>query len=258
MLKIPRFAVMGAPIAHSLSPLIHYSFAKQTGIKLRYDKLYVKQADFAREITSFFTLGGVGLNITSPLKTLAYQSSAVQTTRCQAVQSANTLWYADGKLHADNTDGQGLIMDLQKYVDIYGQTILILGAGGAALGIIPSLLSLKPHSIAILNRTQAKAVRLTDTFANTVMLAAPSKSYDIIINATPSNGDLCCDETLKKARFCYDLRYAYFGETPFTARAKRLGIRAKHGLGMLINQAALSFEIWHGLRPDVHLLMNHF
>lgn len=254
MKKVLRFAVMGAPITNSLSPLIHYCFAKQTGIRLRYDKLYVEQDDFKREMQSFFALGGAGLNITSPLKGLAYQFSDVQSKRCQLVKSANTLWFKENKIYADNTDGQGFILDLQNYISVADKTILIIGAGGAARGIIPDLLALKPQSIAILNRTQESAFRLINNFTDKVILADTALSYDIIINATASNGDICRDKQIERSQFCYDLRYAYIGGTPFSERAVKLGVQAKNGLGMLINQAALSFEIWHGVRPSTNIL----
>lgn len=248
-MTIKRFAVMGMPIMHSLSPLIHYTFAKQTGIKLRYDKLLVSAEDFQREVQSFFALGGVGLNITSPLKELAYKLSDVQTPRCLEVGSANTLWQSNGKLHADNTDGPGLITDLKNYSDITGKSILILGAGGAARGIIPALAAESPRNIAVLNRSIARAEQLIAAFPGKVQRADLCSNYQIIINATTTNGEMLTDKIMQAAEFCYDLRYAYYANTAFTKRAQQLGIASQNGLGMLISQAALSFKIWHEVMP---------
>lgn len=252
-MKVKRFAVMGMPINHSLSPLIHYTFAKQTGIRLRYDKLAVSPENFIREVQSFFALGGSGLNITSPLKELAYQLSDVQTARCLKVASANTLWLENGKLHADNTDGAGLVADLKNFLDLTGKSILILGAGGAARGIISALSAERPQSIAVLNRSTTRAEQLVAEFQGKVQIADLQGSYQVIINATTTKGEMLTDKVVQTAEFCYDLRYAYHAKTPFTRRAKQLGVTAQNGLGMLINQAAFSFEIWHGILPTIVL-----
>lgn len=250
-MRIKRFAVMGMPISHSLSPLIHYMFAKQTGIKLRYDKFAVSPESFAQEVQSFFALGGIGLNITSPLKELAYDLSDMQTPRCQEVASANTLWHENGKLYADNTDGAGLVADLKNYLDLTGKSILILGAGGASRGIIPPLAAERPQSIAVLNRSMVRAEQLVADFPGKVQIADRHSGYQIIINATTTNGEMLTDKVLHAAEFCYDLRYAYYANTPFTQRAQQHGVAAQNGLGMLINQAALAFEIWHGVMPKI-------
>lgn len=246
-----RFAVFGAPIQHSLSPLIHYLFAKQTGIKLRYDKYQVEPENFSKEVNYFFSTGGCGINITSPLKELAFQISDKQTPRCFKAKSANTLSYNSGQIFADNTDGAGLLMDLKRYINIQNQNILIIGAGGAARGIIEAINSEKPQSISLLNRSEKNLTKFINDFSsiNPIFSADFKIKYDLIINTTPSAAEILPDEILKKAQFCYDLIYRYNSKTPFELRALQLGIPTKNGLGMLINQAALAFGIWHN-RPD--------
>ncbi len=256
-----RFAVFGDPIEHSLSPLIHYIFAKQTGIKLRYDKQCVRVEDFASEVKYFFNSGGIGLNITSPLKELAYKLSDVQTQRCKQAGSANTLWCSAGKIYADNTDGTGLILDLRHYVNLSNKKILIIGAGGAARGIIDAIHAEKPQSISILNRSQNRLFNLINDFAKrvTIIAADYNINYDVIINATPSSAEIISDTMLKQARFCYDLTYKYKYLTIFEQRALKLGVPSKNGLGMLINQASLSFAIWNNICPIIsHSLFQIF
>ncbi len=242
-----RFAVFGSPINHSLSPLIHYLFAKQTGVKLRYDKQLVEPENFEAEVAYFFKTGGCGLNITSPLKELAYKISDVQTKRCQDAKSANTLWYKDGKVFADNTDGEGLRLDLKNYVNLTSKKILIIGAGGATRGIIDALHMENPRSISILNRSKTRLNNLIKDFDTrvTILNADFKTTYEIIINTTPSAAEIVPDDIIKKALFCYDLTYKYNDKTPFEQRALKLGVSAKNGLGMLINQAALAFNIWN-------------
>lgn len=248
-----RFAVFGSPIDHSLSPLIHYLFAKQTGIKLRYDKQLVEPKDFSTEVKYFFRSGGYGLNITSPLKELAYKISDIQTERAQKSGSANTLWYKSNQIFADNTDGPGLILDLKNYIDINSKKILIIGAGGAARGIIDAINLENPKSISILNRSKLRLSDMINDFSKRVPLiyANLKDEYDIIINTTPSAAEIIPDEVIKKSLFCYDLNYKYKNFTQFELRALKLGVTAKNGLGMLINQAAMAFTIWHDIRPNI-------
>lgn len=243
---IKRFAIFGSPINHSLSPLIHYLFAKQTGVKLRYDKYLVEPQNFAREVTFFFETNGCGLNITSPLKELAFVISDIQTKRCKDAKSANTLWYENGQIHADNTDGEGFIMDLKANINLSSKKILIIGAGGAARGILNAIHAECPDSISILNKSKARLNNLMQDFPF-LFLADFNINYDIIINTTPSAAEILPDAVLKKAQFCYDLIYKYNGVTQFELRALNLGVQAKNGLGMLINQAKLAFARWHKL-----------
>jgi len=252
---IKRFAVFGSPINHSLSPLIHYLLAKQTGIKLRYDKQLVEPQNFEREVRFFFENHGCGLNITSPLKELAYAISDIQTKGCKAAKSANTLWYEKGQIHADNTDGEGLLMDLKTHVSFTAKSVLIIGAGGAARGIIDVIQRENPYSISILNKSQKRLNILIEDFPF-VINADFEKKYDIIINTTPSAAEILPDSVLKKAQFCYDLIYKYNDVTQFESRSLRLAVPAKNGLGMLINQASLSFARWHSISPNFLTCLN--
>ena len=251
-----QFAVMGNPIAHSVSPVIHHYFAKQTGIALTYEKILVPEGDFANRVSEFFSNGGRGLNITLPFKQQAYELALVKTPRCEQARAANTLWMADNKLHADNTDGIGLVRDLARHLDLTNQHVLVLGAGGAARGIIAPLLDASIASLAVLNRTVVKAEALQVDFPEIVCVASLSteESYDLIINATSAGMNqtqwtwrLGCSLS---DSFCYDLSYSLHNATPFVRWASARGACSVDGLGMLVEQAAESFLIWHGLLPQ--------
>lgn len=247
---------MGNPIAHSLSPVIHQYFAKQMGIALTYDKILVPEGDFANRVSDFFNHGGRGLNITLPFKQQAYALAAVRTPRCGQAGAANTLWMVDTKLHADNTDGVGLIRDLARYLNLSNQRVLVLGAGGAARGIIAPLLDASIASLTVLNRTIEKAHVLQADFPEISCAVSLSKedSFDLIINATSVGvnhtawtWELGCSMS---AVFCYDLSYSLHNETPFVQWARVQGCSAVDGLGMLVEQAAEAFLIWHGVLPE--------
>ena len=252
----PQFAVMGNPIAHTVSPLIHHYFARQMGIALTYEKILVAERDFANRVSDFFNHGGRGLNITLPFKQRAYELALVRTPRCEQAGAANTLWMADNKLHADNTDGIGLVRDLARHLDLTNQRVLVLGAGGASRGIIAPLLEASIASLTVLNRTRAKAEALQVNFPAIACVRDLSKeeSYDLIINATsaginqtPWTWALGCSLS---DSFCYDLSYSLHYRTPFVHWASTQGCRAVDGLGMLVEQAAEAFLIWHGMLPQ--------
>jgi len=251
-----RFAVLGNPIAHSLSPLIHQEFAKQTGVQLVYEKIQVTGEQFEEQVASFFNQGGRGLNITLPFKQKAFAMAACRTSRCQQAKAANTLWMHAGQLHADNTDGVGFIRDLAKYQDLLGKHVLLLGAGGAARGIIGPLLAAGITDLAVVNRTKEKAQALQADFPTIqcYRLEALKDSYEVIINATSAS---LTEKTLnlpafilQSTSFCYDLAYSLKSATPFVAWAQAQGARATDGLGMLVEQAAEAFFIWHGIKPN--------
>lgn len=251
------FAVMGNPVAHSLSPLIHQLFAKQTGIVLHYDKILVPHALFEQQVHQFFThQQGKGLNITLPFKERAYAMAAVRSARCLEVGSANTLWMKNRLLHADNTDGIGLIRDLKHHITLHRKKILVLGAGGAARGIISALQKEELSSLSISNRTHNKALSLKTLFPaiDILPLAELKSNYDIIINATAASLNNQCPQLpqtiLDNHPFCYDLAYTQNGRTPFVNWANTHGSTAIDGIGMLIEQAAESFYIWHGVKPS--------
>lgn len=251
-----RYAVMGNPIAHSLSPFIHQRFAEQTGIALNYEKILVPESDFEQQVGEFFAGGGKGLNITLPFKQKAFELAEGLTARCKAAKAANTLWFAEGMLQADNTDGIGLIRDLSNYGELAGKQLLVLGAGGAARGILGPLFAAEPAGLTLVNRNEERARALQTDFPQLKVypLAELKTAYDLIINATSAS--LTADSLelpqslLKSTTFCYDLAYAKAEPTPFVQWAKEQGLQAADGLGMLVEQAAEAFYIWHGVRPD--------
>lgn len=266
-----RFAVIGNPIAHSLSPRIHHAFAEQCGIDLQYDKICVETAGeifetFARD---FFKQGGAGLNITLPFKERAFQLADQLTERARLAGAVNTLIpISPAQILGDNTDGVGLVQDLienQKQV-IAGKKILILGSGGATKGIVPALLAQNPEKIIIACRGRALCLPsgCNTTPSNEVSpqrRLGPSLSYkdlsepfDFIINATPlSLSNQLPPITpiiLHVNSFCYDLVYDKTRETVFTRWAQEHCIASCDGLGMLLGQAAEAFYQWHGVRPQ--------
>jgi shikimate dehydrogenase len=258
MLK--RFAVIGKPIEHSLSPLIHQHFAKQTHLQLLYEKILGDDL-FTRQVLDFFNAKGCGLNITLPFKQKAFALATHKTKRCIAAGAANTLWMEHNQLHADNTDGVGLIRDLSRFMVLREKKILILGAGGAARGVIPPLLETTTNQITIANRSIEKAISLRLAFPDIqiISLANLTGTFDVIINATSASLDeqsiILPRELWASQPFCYDLAYLQKGPTSFVAEAKEKGCQAYDGLGMLIEQAAESFFIWHGIRPDTDSLV---
>lgn len=249
------FAVMGNPIEHSLSPQIHAKFAEEAGIVLRYDKLCVPLDAFEKEVRAFFKAGGKGLNITLPFKQRAFEMSDEATPRARAAGVANTLWMQGEKLYADNTDGIGFIRDFSRYASIKNASILLLGAGGAAHGILPALLEKKPRALILVNRTLEKANALQQRYPSIQVadsFGAVEDVFDCIINATASS--LLASEMpfmsswLESKPFCYDLAYSKVKKTPFVEWASDLGAKAVDGYGMLVEQAAESFFVWHAVR----------
>lgn len=258
-----KLAVIGNPISHSLSPSIHSIFAKILGIDIQYEAVEVKTQDFEDKLDSLFSEGYSGLNVTLPLKEKAFSLAKTRTETCYATKSANTLWKENGVLCADSTDGAGLMEDLiSKDLNVKGSNIVVLGAGGSSKAILPSLLGAGPKEVIILNRTISKAKQLAEIYNNeTVKVSAGALIEDLpfesdgLINTT-SAGLLGQELIYPKNLFnlnswSYDLSY---GETitRFNKLAKKNNISRVHdGLGMLFRQAALSFEIWTGLKPDV-------
>jgi len=253
---LPRYAVMGNPIAHSLSPYIHQLFAEQTNRALSYEKIVIDLSLFEQQVTDFFNQGGKGLNITLPCKQRAFTMSVEVSPRCLIARAANTLWMEAGRLHADNTDGVGLLRDIRRYLNITGKQILLLGAGGAARGVLGPLLEENPAELTIVNRTLEKARALQQDFLQIklgTLEEIESKQYDVVINATSASLDgqnVAIPDTLLATKpFCYDLAYSKHGETTFVSWARELDCAAIDGLGMLVEQAAEAFFIWHGVMP---------
>ena len=268
-----RCAVIGNPVAHSKSPEIHQAFAQQFDLPLEYLRLHVEPGGFEQAVDQFAGGGGLGLNITLPFKEAAWRLCEAQgfnlTPRAARAQAVNTLHFAPDEKVGDNTDGAGLVRDLEGRLDfaLAGRSILLLGAGGAARGCLPALIDCAPAKIAIANRTPERAESLAAAFADAnpapeVMdLEHPgTTAYDLIINATaaslsgapPALPDAC----LHQSSLLYDLMYAD-QPTPFLRLAAEHHLRGEDGLGMLIEQAAESFNLWHDLQPDTGPVYRH-
>lgn len=261
-----RYAVIGNPIAHSRSPAIHEAFARQCGIALQYDRLLAPLDVFAETVADFFAQGGQGLNVTVPFKEQAFELARSHlSTRARLAGAVNTLWMSEGHLHGCNTDGVGLLADLRRLGhDPNGRRILLVGAGGAARGVMQPLLEAGCGHLRVVNRTAQRAVALQAAVADalpghaSVLSSGPlseaGEDWDIVINAT-SGGLAGQAPALPVAglyapgALAYDMVYGD-QPTPFMQQAKTHG--AEHcadGLGMLVEQAAASFEIWHGVLP---------
>jgi shikimate dehydrogenase len=251
-----RYAVFGNPIAHSKSPRIHALFAAQTGQDLRYDALLTPLDGFAAAVREFVAAGGRGANVTVPFKEEAFRLATELTPRARAAGAVNTLSFAAGAIHGDNTDGAGLVRDLTANLgcSLAGKRILLLGAGGAARGVILPLLEEKPAALHIANRTAAKAEELAVAFgiSGGGFDALAGQTFDLVINATSAG---LSDATLPLpagvfAPGCLAYEMLYGRETPFMAQARAARARVADGLGMLVEQAAEAFFIWRGVRPD--------
>jgi shikimate dehydrogenase len=258
---LDRYAVMGHPIAHSRSPAIHALFAQQTGQRLQYDALDVLPADFPTAVRAFFAAGGRGLNVTLPHKEAAFQIAATHTPRARAAGAVNTLAGGDGGILGDNTDGAGLVRDLTSnlHVELGNRHVLLLGAGGAARGVITPLLALGPAALVIANRHAERAEQLARTQADTRVTAAAfaalsGRRFDLIINATSASLSGAVPavpaDVIDARTCCYDMAYGN-DRTGFMRWALERGAaRVFGGLGMLVEQAAESFLLGRGLRPE--------
>lgn len=250
-----RFGLIGNPVTHSLSPLIHQLFAQQFNISLQYEKIQGTERILQYQIDSFLGEGGIGLNITVPFKQRAFELVKLPSARSQLSQAVNTLWLKDGVLCGDNTDGIGLVRDLIRYIDPSNKKILVLGAGGAASGILPSLLEYT-HDIVIANRTLERAITLTERFPalRCCRYTEIQGVFDIVINATSAtvfeNNFFLPELVLQHANVCYDLNYLSHGKTSFCLLAHSHGSQAVDGIGMLVEQAAEGFLIWHQRKPQ--------
>jgi shikimate dehydrogenase len=262
MIALPRCAVFGHPIAHSLSPCLHAAFSAQTGIALEYVAIDVPPATFADTVRAFFAQGGRGANVTLPHKAAAFALAEVRTPIAQKLGVANVLTaLADGRVEADSNDGAGLLADLRERrgVDPAGRAVLLLGAGGAARAAAFALLDAGVANLVIANRTLQRAQMLAAALgasARVVPWAALARepAFDLIVNATSAgvqHAALQLPVALASARtVAYDLSYGPAAHG-FVAWAQRTGCAAAFdGLGMLVETAAASFAHWHGVRPD--------
>ncbi|MDR3442180.1 MAG: shikimate dehydrogenase [Legionella sp.] len=257
-----RFAVVGNPIDHSLSPVIHQYFAKQTKVQLTYEKIKGEDSSFEQQVSDFFAQDGKGLNITLPFKQRAFAMAAQVTERCKQAGSANTLWMSNQQLHADNTDGIGLTRDLSHHIYLPGKRVLILGSGGAARGIIYPLLENHLASLTVATRTAATAEEFQQAFPQVFCCSLDklTGAFDLVINATSASLTdefiALPEECLAQKPLCYDLSYKQQQATVFMHHARDLGCVAMDGLGMLVEQAAEAFFIWHGIKPAGQEVLN--
>lgn len=257
-----QYAVWGNPISQSKSPRIHQLFASQTAKSLSYTAKLGTETDFEQELKVFFAEGAKGANITAPFKERAFQLADAHSERCLLAQACNTLvMLEDGRLYADNTDGVGLVADLKRLNWLKPkQKVLILGAGGATMGVLFPLLQAE-QCITLYNRTQEKAVALAEKFAKFGVIQTAcwqeltEQSFDLIINATSLGLQGKCVELparlLQQAKV-YDMQYALNQQTPFLIYAKQQGAtQCEDGLGMLVGQAGFAFELWEGVFPEL-------
>ena len=261
--EVQRFAVFGQPIAHSQSPAIHLRFAGQFGIPMRYDAIEAAPERFPDSLAAFAAHGGRGANVTLPLKETAVSLCDELSEAARLAGAVNTLTRRGNGWRGDNTDGEGLVRDITSHrgLDLRGRRVLMLGAGGAAHGVAPALLDAGIAELVIANRHAERADALVDRIGQPARVRshywhelAGAGAFDAIVNATSAGrgqSDLDLPASLPGARcLCYDMNY---GEAAiaFVAWARSLG--APHvfdGLGMLVEQAAVAFELWHGRRPD--------
>lgn len=278
-----RYAVLGHPVAHSKSPGIHRQFAEQTGQELSYEAIDVAPQTFAAFVRDFFASGGGGLNITLPHKEEAFALAETLAPRARLARAVNTMMLdGSGRLHGDNTDGVGLVRDIKNNLqrEIAGSAVLILGAGGAARGVLPVLLEHQPGSVTLLNRTLARAQAIQSDFSQDSSQYFPedfpqnfppkfadeaplqvadyesftASTFDLIINATSMSlsGQIppLSAQVIGADTFCYDMAYGNT-DTAFVTWARSHGAAGvADGLGMLVEQAAESFYLWRGIRPE--------
>jgi shikimate dehydrogenase len=262
---IDNYCVFGNPIEQSRSPLIHQQFALQTEQAINYQKKLVPLDQFTHAVDEFIKQGGKGANVTVPFKEQALLLCDQLSKAAEKAGAVNTLTFIDGKVFGDNTDGLGLVSDLlNNKITLTGKKILLLGAGGAAKGVVLPLLTQKPLQLIIANRTIAKAEQIVTQYQADNLLALsyqalPDQAFDLIINATsaslsgfvpaiPSNA-------IAKTTVCYDMVYGK-QPTSFMVWAKEQGAAIViDGLGMLVNQAAESFTLWRKVKPETTMVL---
>lgn len=258
-----RLALFGSPVQHSLSPRIHQAFAKQAGLSIDYDAIESGPHGFGRRLQTFIDSGGRGCNITVPLKAEAWELANRCSERAQRALTVNTLVFENtSDRYGDNTDGAGLVNDLVSNLrfELKGSRIGILGAGGAACGILGPLLEEQPADVHIFNRNPKRAISLAQRHKDLGQVAGHALdhldqegAFDLMINATAlGHRGAAPGLSLRlffDAGLCYDLNYGPAAQ-PLKKECQRIGVRYQHGLGMLVEQAALSFELWTGFKPD--------
>lgn len=260
-----KYVVFGNPISHSKSPLIHGLLAEQTVQDIEYTYIEAELDKFTQAVYDFRDSGGKGCNVTSPFKEEAFALADHKTEGALLAEAANTLtFHDDGTISAETTDGAGFLLDLKNnHAPLTGKRILLIGAGGAARGVIKPLLDTQPALLSICNRTISKAEQLVERFSkygpvdavNSEQLESLSEPYDLIINSTSASLHKQLPPVpariFKDCTFVYDMAYAN-EPTIFINWAKEQGAKTViDGLGMLVGQAAVSFEIWRNVTPEV-------
>ena len=269
------YAVVGNPITHSKSPQIHTQFAQQSKQAIHYGYLEAPLDGFIQTATAFFTAGGKGLNVTVPFKLDAKVFADILTPRAELAGAVNTLWIQSGNIHGDNTDGAGLVRDLlAQGIRIQDARILLVGAGGAARGVLGPLLDQKPQTLVIANRSPDKAQDLNQFFAEKAKTqsvdlsvrslddlensAITNTPFDLVVNASAAGltdesplSDRVASNIFTPSSFAYDMVYGK--STPLMKQAIHRGARVSDGLGMLVEQAADAFLIWRGSDLSTHI-----
>jgi len=268
---VDNYCVMGNPVAHSLSPQIQTLFAEQTGQAMYYQAIYVELSGFVAALDEFRRQGGKGMNITLPFKEDAWRASDTRSERAERAHAVNTIRIEeDGCISGHSTDGAGLVRDMvvNHGCKLAGSDILVLGAGGAASGIIDPVMDESPARLVIANRTVSRAEELARRFSDRGNIMASSfdelagQTFPLVINATSASlqGEVppLPDELLDEGACCYDMMYSQ-DDTAFVAwaRARHAG-KALDGIGMLVEQAAESFRIWRGIRPETASIIEMF
>ncbi len=261
-----RYVVIGNPVAHSLSPIIHAMFAAQAGDSLTYDRLLVERGEFMRAARAFFGEGGCGASITLPFKVDAFDFADARSDRATRAGAANFLMRRGDTIFADNTDGAGLVADLTRNlgVALHGKQVLLVGAGGAARGVLGPLLDAQVARVVIANRTVERARALAELFAASgrvegcALDAIAPAAFDVTLNATSASthGESLRlpDAVFGPSTLAYDLAYGPAARA-FIQHARALGALASDGLGMLVEQAAEAFALWRGKRPSTALVL---
>ena len=259
-----KYAVIGNPVEHSLSPEIHAEFARVTGQDIAYDRILAPRDNFREAVLAFRAAGGTGLNVTLPFKHEAWRFAIARSGFALAAGAVNTLLFQGDRIVGHNTDGIGLVRDLTRNlrVAVRGKRVLLMGAGGASCGVMEPLLREQPETVVVANRTLEKAITLVGHFEKLQQYALRGISarpydalagaqFDILINATSAGLEGAMppipEGVFAPGALAYDMVYAR--RTPFLDFAQQQGMRVSDGLGMLVEQAAESFFIWRGVRP---------
>jgi len=262
-----HYAVVGNPVAHSKSPLIHHAFAQQCAQNIQYERILAPLDGFKSTIAGLIEHGYKGVNITVPFKLEAFALATTLSERARAAGAVNTLIFKGGEIYGDNTDGAGLVRDIEHNLrlGIAGKRILLIGAGGAAEGVLQPLLAALPAVLVISNRSVDKAINMAKKAASSAALDVRAcafaeldgQAFDIVINATStglSDSELPLPATIfANTSLAYDMMYGR--ETAFMAFARSHRAQVSDGLGMLVEQAAEAFYLWRDVRPETQAVM---